>query len=438
MKSEGARKELLDWLFGLENFGIKLGLDNMRLLLKALGNPQMDYETIHVAGTNGKGSTCALLASILSAEGYSTGLYTSPHFVEFEERIRIDGKQMSEVELLEAAEEVRKAATTVFDGVEKHLTFFEITTAIAFLYFSRMKVDYAVVEVGLGGRLDATNVVKPVLSLITHVALEHTAYLGNTLESIAFEKGGIIKPGVPVITSETNPEALGVMRGLADEKGAELLRADDLAEVSVERNGWGKLVVTVRGMAEHSMMNSALWGSYQIENIQLAVSAAERLQREGVYLGERSIREGIEKVRWSGRLQIADMQGEFVFDSAHNPDAMIALTSSIRAVTDESLLCVLGVLSDKNIAGMLTALSNVTKDAVCVAPKTSRARPAVELREHAERNGFHCTVAGSVGAGMELALSERRERKVLVTGSLRTLGEAMEWWHEKKGEKLWN
>lgn len=438
MRSQGERQELLDWLFGLENFGIKLGLENMRLLLKALGNPQMNYRTIHVAGTNGKGSTCAFLASILSAEGYRTGLYTSPHFVEFEERIKINGKHISEEELLETAEEVRRASSRLFDTVEKHLTFFEITTAIAFLHFSRMKVDYAVVEVGLGGRLDATNVVEPVLSLITHVGLEHTQYLGNTLKSIAFEKGGIIKPGVPVVTSEEDAGALSVMRELAEERGSELQTMKELTEVIAERNEWGRLVVTARGMSEYSNMSSGLWGTYQLENIGLAVSAAERLQREGIYLGEGAIRTGIEKVRWRGRLQIADWDGEFVLDSAHNPDAMMALSSSIRDVTEEHFLCVIGILSDKNAEAIMRTLRKISHDAICVSPKTLRARTAVDLKECAERNGINCAVADSVGAGMDLALGERQGRRVLVTGSMRTLGEAMEWWHEKRGEKLWD
>lgn len=437
MKEEGARGELLDWLFGLENMGIKLGLDNMRILLEALGNPQDSYSTIHVAGTNGKGSVSAFLASILSAEGYRTGLYTSPHFVDFEERIKVNGKQISEKELIDTALEVRGVAEKLFRGERRQITFFEITTAIAFLYFSRMRVDYAVVEVGLGGRLDATNVITPLISVITHVALEHTAYLGDTIRQIAFEKGGIIKPGVPVITAETKTDALDEMERLASAGDSEMVRKKDLAEVNVIENSWGALRVGVRGMREYPDLASGLWGSYQIENIGLAVSAAELLQRLGVYISDGSVANGIVKVRWPGRMQLGSLGRGFLFDSAHNPDAMSALSRSIRDVTAEDFVCVLGVLSDKKLEDIVAQIAVFSTSAVCVSPDTPRARPAEELRESAERNGIEAVVAEGVREGMDIARGEAAGRKVVVTGSLRTVGEAMEWWYAENGEKLW-
>lgn len=431
------REEMIRWLYSLENLGIKLGLENMSRLLEKLGNPHRSFKSIHVAGTNGKGSTSAFIASILASEGYRTALYTSPHLVELEERIKVDGRQISSDELLETAAEVRKAAEELFTGDRRQITFFEILTAIAFLFFSREKVEYAVVEVGLGGRLDATNVVQPVVSVITHVALEHTELLGNSLGSIAFEKGGIIKPGIPVITAESNQEALGKLVSLASERGSDISMLKDIVSVKPVANRWGELRVDISGMTDYSDVRSGLWGTYQLENIGLAVAVAERLQQLGVYLGDISIRKGIENVSWRGRLQIAAKEKEFVFDSAHNPDAMSALTASIRDASSEDFLCVIGILSDKNMEEMMPHIRRLSTDVICVSPRTKRARPAEQVMENARRNGLTGITAGTVGGGMEAALRETSGRKVIVTGSMRTVGEAMEWWHAKYGEKIW-
>lgn len=431
------KESLLTWLYSLENMGIKLGLENMNLLLNRLGNPERDFQSIHVAGTNGKGSTSAFIESILIAEGYRTGLYSSPHFVDIEERIRIDGKQVTEKEFMEAATTVRSAANELFSKEKREITFFEIITAIAFLLFSLKGVDYAVVEVGLGGRLDATNVIKPAVSVITHVALEHTQYLGNTLEAIAAEKGGIIKDGVPVITAETAPGPLGVILGIAKDRHSEVVRAQDVAEVVPVVNRIGELVVDVRGNADYGRLRSGLWGSFQTGNIGLALAASERLQREGVFLSESSITSGIANVKWKGRLQLARAGKEFIFDSAHNPDAVSALSDSLRDAGDVNLLCVVGILSDKKIEDMMPVMRNFCKHMICVSPRTARARRAEDVGAGAARAGISATVAGDTRLGMEKALSDSSGGRVLVTGSMRTVGEAMEWWREKFGESLW-
>ncbi len=437
-KTRTGREEMVSWLFSLENMGIKLGLENMMKLLARLGNPEVTFKSIHVAGTNGKGSTSAFIASILMSEGYRTGLYTSPHFVELEERIKINGRQIPEDALLEIGTEVRRAAEELFGTERRQITFFEITTAIAFVHFARSKVDYAVIEVGLGGRLDATNVITPMASVITHIALEHTAYLGNTVESIAREKGGIIKPGIPVITAESKAGAFGEIASLARANHSELSRSGDLADVRTLENSWGVLAVEVRGAVEIDELRSGLWGTYQIENLGLAISTAEVLQRAGVYLSDRAIRNGIENVSWRGRLQRARSTREFVFDSAHNPDAMMALSASVRDASSDDFLLVLGILSDKNMEEMMPFIARLSSHAICTSPKTPRARSAAEIAASASKHGISAAEAGSVGEGMEHALSERTGRKVLVTGSLRTVGEAMEWWYAKYGERLWS
>ncbi len=431
------RKELLKWLYGLENFGIKLGLDNERLLLNRLGNPQEKLKTVHVAGTNGKGSVSAMIASVLSSEGYATGLYTSPHLVEFEERIKIGRECIPTPDLLECASEVREALDSLFGRDAREMTFFEITTAIAFLYFAKKKVEFAVIEVGLGGRLDATNVIVPEVSAITHIALEHTAYLGNTLGQIAAEKGGIIKNSVPVITAETKKEPLEVFERIANERGAVLEKSYEMIELDILERGFGEMKFNVTGISHIEEVSCALCGDYQVPNITLAIAVLEKLQQRGVFISTNSIRTGLKEVFWPGRLQLAGRDRKFIFDTAHNPDATEALSSSLSALTDRKFICVAGVLSDKDLGGVMRALSMITCKFICAAPQTPRARTAGEVTEAAASTGVMAVETESVGAAMEAALKEPGDGMVLVTGSLRTVGEAMEWWYEKYDEKLW-
>lgn len=431
------RMELLKWLYGLENFGIKLGLDNEKKLLERLGNPQEKFRTVHVAGTNGKGSVCAMIASVLSSEGYVTGLYSSPHLVEFEERIKIGHDCISTSDLLECASEVRNALDGLFGKDTREMTFFEITTAIAFLYFARRKVDFAVIEVGLGGRLDATNVIVPEVSAITHIALEHTAYLGSTLAQIAAEKGGIIKHSVPVITAETGRESLEVFERIASERETVLEKSYELVEIEILDKELSEMRFNVSGISHIDDVSCPLRGDFQVPNIALAIAVLEKLQQRGVFISTNSIRTGLREVFWPGRLQLAGRERKFIFDTAHNPDAMQALSSSLRALTDEKFVCVAGVLSDKDLAGIMRSLSTVTARFICAAPATPRARPAGEIRAAAESTGVAAVEMGSIAAAMDCALKEPGGNMVLVTGSLRTVGEAMEWWYEKFNEKLW-
>ncbi|MEM3852094.1 MAG: folylpolyglutamate synthase/dihydrofolate synthase family protein [Methanomassiliicoccales archaeon] len=436
MKSgDDERQAFLTWLFSLENAGIKLGLENMRELMRRLCNPEHDYTTLHVTGTNGKGSVCTFLASALESQGYKTALYTSPHLVDFEERISINGKQIDRAEMMDIAMEVKEAAEGMLEG-EKRLTFFEFTTAMAFLYFSKKKVDAAVVEVGLGGRLDATNVVMPLLSIITHLELEHTAYLGNTIGEIAFEKGGIIKEGVPLVTHEGKEEALSVLRKLCKERNSELICNGRLASAVERENRWGTLVVNIEGENTYTDVKSALWGSLQKENIETAVTALEQAGKRGLYLADKDIRNGIERAFLPGRLQIAAGRKEVLFDVGHNPDAFDALSISLSKVCDEKLPVLLGVLSDKNIAKMMPPLSRIASKVICTSPRSPRAFPADVIKKEAEKCGITTSIADSVADGMEM-LEEEEGKRAIVTGSFRTVGEAMLWWRDKYGKELW-
>jgi dihydrofolate synthase/folylpolyglutamate synthase len=437
--SNEERQELLGWLYSLENFGIKLGLENMKRLLDALGNPQNSYRTIHVAGTNGKGSVCAITASVLSSEGYVTGLYTSPHFVDFEERIKIDGVCIKEEELLQYAAKVRKISEEIFGSDRRQITFFEITTAIAFLYFAEKRVDYAVIEVGLGGRLDATNVIIPQISAITHIALEHTEYLGGTLREIAREKAGIIKKGVPVLTAETQNEPLEEFINISKERDTTLEKAYEIVDIATKENTFGRLKFSAYGISAYENLECPLWGAYQIPNITLAFAIIERMQRMGTYISDRAVRNGIAAVFWPGRLQIAKHGngGVYVFDSAHNPDAAHALSASVSDITAEKFLCVIGVLSDKNLDGIIESIARISYEFICAAPVTSRARRVDDIVKAVERAGKKAVKAESVSGAMNIAGKYAGGRKVLVTGSLRTVGEAMKWWYDSFGERLW-
>lgn len=428
------REEMLRWLFSLENTGIKMGLERIRELMRRLGNPQDAYRTIHVTGTNGKGSVCTQIAAAIQAQGYRTGLYTSPHLVEFEERVKVDGVQMSQADTVELLWEVRNAASDMLSE-PRQLTFFELTTAMAFLYFMRKGVDVAVIEVGLGGRLDATNVIVPLVSVITHIELEHTMYLGNTLSSIAFEKGGIIKRGVPVVTHERKEEPLAVIRGIAGERDAQLICDDELATVRIVENSWGRLVVEIEGERDYCNVNSSLWGNYQAENIETSVTAMETLTKRGLFLTENDIAAGIERAFLPGRMQCSARDRGVLFDVAHNPDAVRALSTALKAVSNERFAVVLGVLSDKNLTGIIQNLREVASVIICSEPRTPRARKAQQIRVEAEKLGIEAIEAGSVEEAMGIA--ESRGEGKIITGSFRTVAEGMMWWNANRGEMLW-
>jgi dihydrofolate synthase/folylpolyglutamate synthase len=276
MFAQSAEKQL-KWLYGLQSSGVKLGLDNIRHLLRRMGDPQKNFRTIHVAGSDGKGSTCAILASVLRASGYRVGLYTSPHIIRFNERIQIDGVPISDEDMAFFASRVRHFADDMRES-DINCTFFEVTTAMAFKYFADMKVDIAVIEVGLGGRLDCTNIITPILSIITNIGLDHTQFLGSTLEEIALEKAGIIKQRIPVVVGETTPETRAVFEAIAEDAHAPLIYAEDRAEViNCQQSEQG---LTYR--TEHyGIVEGELGGIYQEKNTNTILCAIRQLEMLG-------------------------------------------------------------------------------------------------------------------------------------------------------------
>ena len=312
----------------LEKFGINLGLDRIKLLLEHLDNPHLKFKSIHVAGTNGKGSTCAMIASILKEAGYKVGLYTSPHLFQYNERIKINGKDISDKEFAEGLARIKRISRKE-PGSFGRPTVFEALTALAFWYFAKKKVDYAVVEVGLGGRLDATNVITPLASVITNIDLEHTAILGRTPAKIAAEKAAIIKPDVPVITAEDKSEALKVIKYQAEKKGSLLIQ--------VKSEGEG--------------LKSGLLGEHQKTNAACAVAA---VKLAGISVGQRAVLDGLKRVRWPGRFQVIKKKPLTIIDGAHNPAGARVLTGALGSrFPGKKFTFIVGTQKDKDARAMI-------------------------------------------------------------------------------------
>lgn len=421
-------RETLDWLYSLETMGIKLGLDNVSELLERLGNPQRSFKSVHVGGTNGKGSVCAMTASIIREAGHCAGLYTSPHIIDFRERIQVGGDQISEPELMSLIEEIRPIVDEMArSGAEKRLTFFEITTALAFRHFADKGVEHAVVEVGMGGRLDATNVICPECSIITRIGLEHTRYLGSTIPQIAYEKAGIIKPGVPVLTAERNREALEVIRRVAKERNAPLRIVG--RGMKYELVSYGIDGIAVRFGKEGPVCHIPLPGRFQAANSALAYGCVEELRRRGAAIGEEDVVAGLGKVRWPGRMEVLRRSPLVMLDASHTPDGAAVVSEEIRRVAKGRVILVLGVLEDKDVQSIAKHFGRIASVAIAAAPRTKRAFPAEAVRDALEPHCERVEVVKDVGEAFERALSYAGPGDtVVVTGSLYTIGEGRAWW----------
>lgn len=390
--------DYLKWLYGLEFFGIKLGLDNITELLRRLGNPHKGMKFIHIAGTNGKGSVTAMIYSILKEAGYNVGMYTSPHLVKFNERIKADKKCITDEEMEAYAKRIYK------DANELRCTFFEATTAIAFLYFAEKNVDFVSLEVGMGGRLDATNVVTPLASIITNIGLEHTEYLGRTIKAIAAEKAGIIKEGVPVVTAATG-EALRVIREAAKRKNCRLYTVNDPCRY------------------ETSMI-----GDFQKINSAVAVKSIEVLNEfYRMRITGEQIRKGLMKVYWPGRM---DFRGNVLFDCAHNLYGMRALKNEVKKLKYRKLILLTGMLKDKKYPEMLGEIVPLADKVIITRPGTKRAAEPEELAKYAA--GKVETIE-DVGKAFERAKSlAGKEDLLVVTGSIYLVGNVMEYEQSKR------
>ncbi len=417
--------ELIRDLFPRLTGGIRWGLDRTQRLLASVGDPQRAFRSLHVGGTNGKGSVCASLDSVLRADGRRVGLYTSPHLCSFRERIQIDGEPIAEAPLL-------AAAAAIWPAIEEEKpSFFEATTAIAFLAFARAGVDVVVTEVGLGGRLDATNVVLPDIVVLTNVALDHAQYLGNTLESIAGEKAGIIKPGVPVITAERRPAIREIFAARAAELGAAFhaLAPGEPSAVSVTTEGTSFGVAT--GSWGDLSLRTPLAGPHQATNAALAVRALDLLPPE-LKPGRAAVEAGIPAVRWYGRLQhevlrSGPMAGHWLFDVAHNPAGVEAVATALPGLDlPRPMIAVVGILGDKDWSRMLPALADAVQEMILTEPPTApperRWKPEQVLAQHP---ALAARLESDFAAALRLARARAGSGTVLVTGSFHTVGDAM-------------
>ncbi len=364
-------KLTLEKLFSLRQFGIKLGLENILNLLNQIGSPHKKLKCFHVAGSNGKGSTSSFIASILMEHGYSVGLYTSPHFVRFNERIKINGKEIADDVIVDFV-------TKLENFIDKsNPTFFEITTALAFKYFEEQKVDYAVIETGLGGRLDATNVIEPVASIITSISLEHTAYLGDTIEQIAFEKAGIIKMGKPVFVGRVPPQAMDVIEKKASEKGSLFFAFPKFTFLTSDT------AITQTPFGKFSIYETPLKGNHQLINASLAVKAiSENVQNPNPVLISRGISNVLQNTKIEGRYEIYRNNPRIIFDSAHNPEGIDSFIREFKKEHNiyQRKVLIFGAMRDKNIKQMITTLSPFFDEIFITSAMDERAAKFVEIK----------------------------------------------------------
>jgi dihydrofolate synthase/folylpolyglutamate synthase len=410
----------------------------MRALLALLGDPQRAYGVTHIAGTKGKGSTAALLTSILRAAGVPTGLYTQPDLHTFRERIQLDGRVISEAGVARLVPALR-AATEALDPRLGSLITYDVATAVAFLAFREAGLRHAVVEVGLGGRLDATNVVEPMATAITSISYDHMEVLGHTLAEIAREKAGIIKPGVPILTSARAPEALEVIARIAAERSAPLFRIgpegapDCVYTYSIGKASSEGQIFGVRGPhGAYADLALGLLGEHQIENATLAVALAETLREAGLSITEEAILWGLGEARWPARLQVVGRAPWIVVDSAHNADSFTRMLAALRRhFTFERLILVIGVLADKDLDGIATAIAAGGVDlAIATTVANPRAQPAAVIAEALRKAApeLETRVYAGSAAALAEALREAGSRDLIcVAGSVYFAGEALRW-----------
>jgi len=418
-------EESLQWLYGFQKFGMNLGLERISYIAKKLGNPQQNYKIIHVGGTNGKGSVCKFIASILEKSGYTVGVYTSPHLQHISERFVVGNQQITEDELVLLIQKIKPVVSKMMDDGNGP-TFFEVVTALAFQYFCDKEVDYAVVEVGLGGRFDATNIVEPILTVITNVSLEHQHILGKTIENIAFEKAGIIKTDVPVVTGATG-NALTVINKVAKEKKTPvtIIKKESWKRTCNDVNGQK---FSINGALSDYVVNTSMLGEYQGENIAVAIAAIEQLQMNGVYIPDTSMEEGITHAANIGRMEVVGNEPFILLDGAHNETGMKFLVDSLKKDFDyDKLIVVLGILSDKNIASMLSSIVPLADVLVATKSKNTRACDPSKLKEMIKKidNTKEVIVKEQIPDAIAYAKSLTKKNDLIcVTGSLFTVGEA--------------
>ncbi len=438
MTDEVAYQEALDYLYQFVDYSLvrnfrnapeKFDLGRMAAFLETLGNPHQQYPVIHIAGTKGKGSTAALIASSLRAAGYQVGLYTSPHLQEFTERFQINGQEISRAEMVALVDVVRPLIPNF-----PYLTWFEITTAIAFLWFARQKVDIAVIEVGLGGRLDATNVVDPLVAVITSLSMDHMAVLGDTLEKIAYEKAGIIKPGRPVVLAPQKEEARQVIQKIAKERQSDLVEVgkDYRYEAQSHSLEGQTFQVWQDGTQPAAQLRIPLLGMHQVENGATAFAALQMVRQNGLKVSEEAIQTGFASVFWPGRFEVLRRDPPVVIDSAHNRDSARRLRQALDDyLPGRPLVMLFGASEDKDIEGMFSELMPSVTYLIATQSIHPRATEAEKLVELAKQHGKPGEVVLPVEKALEVALKQAgKEAVLLATGSLFVAAAVRDTWQK--------
>jgi dihydrofolate synthase / folylpolyglutamate synthase len=418
MPTDDAYTTCLNAMFAMRRFGIVLGLSTIKNILDGLGNPQLTFPTIHIAGTNGKGSVASALATILQRAGYRVGLYTSPHLIRFNERICVDGQPIEDDAVVSAWEAVK----AVHHG-EREPTFFEFSTAMAFHEFGRRQVDYAVIETGMGGRMDATNVVTPVVSIITNVSLEHKAYLGKTIAAIAGEKAGIIKPGVPVVTGVSQKSVKAVIQKTAADREAPLFMKGH--DFQVRRTGNDRFAYS--GI-DHRWkgLRTGLMGGHQVDNAALTVAACELLMRSPTRLSWEHIQSGLIQNHWPGRLEVARRQPFVILDGAHNLMAARRLGRFLKeSLAGRRITLVAGILDDKPYRAILKDLVTPCNRLIVTRARIDRSLPPATIEAAARPLITDIQIIEDVGEAVRHAIATSDpEDAVCIAGSLYVVGEA--------------
>ncbi len=411
-------KQALNYLYGLQKYGVKFGLSKTSNIMKKMGNPHKGQKYIHIAGTNGKGSVSAMVESVLMKSGLKVGFYSSPHLVRFTERFRINRKEISRKKVIELTEEIK----SIINPIEPP-TYFEATTAMALAYFARENTDIAIMEVGMGGRLDATNIIRPLVSAITNISLEHQAFLGNTLIEIAGEKAGIIKKGVNTITAATQPKVSEHFKAVCDDRKAPFFQVGKDVRYRNSENGFNYYGLK----RKISNINLALRGEFQHRNTTLAIGILELLEKKGYKLKEQDIKSGVEETTWPGRIQVLSEKPLIVVDGAHNPGAARVLVEAVKKdFSYKKLILVLGVMKDKDIGSIVKEIAGMADRVICSSPEYFRSASPEELYSIVSKyNGKTETIQSLPGAIKKAKKIAKPDDMILITGSLFTVGEAL-------------
>lgn len=423
----------LKWINSYQKFGIKLELDRIRYILNELGNPQKKYKIIHIGGSNGKGSVCSYISSILNEAGFKVGTYTSPHLHDIKERFIVNNKKISKNDFAQITNNIKKIVDGISDE-NKIPTYFEIMTALSLQYFKLKNVDYAVVEVGLGGKYDATNIVTPIFTIITNISLEHQNILGKNISSIAEQKAGIIKENIPIFTAAKN-NSLKIIKTIAENKKAPIF--------IIRKNNWTRTSnsltyqeFTVRGLLNNYKIKTRLLGIYQGENIALSIQPVEYLQNLGFNIKNGHIKEGIEKTNNPGRMEVINNKPIIILDGAHNPKGFKVLFESLKNDFEyKKLIFIIGVLKDKNVKSMIPPMIRNSDYIITTQSNSKRALNYNDLKKTIINQKKDIKIASkeNIRDAIKYALTLSSEKDLLcISGSLYNVAEARNYFKKNK------